>query len=105
VDNRLYVLVRGDLTKSQQAVQAGHAIAQFCIFDNRDQWGETQWANEYLIYLKVKDLTELLIWRERIAARKQSWTEFKEPDLNNETTAVVAFGLEVAAMLSDLPLL
>jgi len=108
--NRLYVLVRGDLTKSQQAVQAGHAIAQYCLTRNYSplqpgKLPEMLWKNEFLILLKAKDLTDLVVWREKIRAKGCNWAEFKEPDINNETTAVAAFGTDLDDLLRNLPLL
>ena len=50
---KLYVLVRGDLSKSQQAVQAGHAIAEWCRQGYYSNW------DGVLIYLKVRDEKEL----------------------------------------------
>lgn len=47
---KLYVLVRKDLSKSQQAVQAGHAVAEFLL--NNDDHG---WDNGTLVYLGVPD--------------------------------------------------
>jgi hypothetical protein len=96
---RLYVLIRGDLTKSQQAVQGGHAVAQFCL--THPEW----WQNEYLIFLKAKDHMDLVIWREKLRAKGAKIAEFKEPDIGNETTAVAAYGQDVAEMLAHLPLL
>lgn len=96
---RLYVLIRGDLTKSQQAVQGGHAVAQFCL-----TYPDT-WKNEYLIFLRAKSHMDLVVWREKLRAKGYMIAEFKEPDLNNETTAVAAFGPDVAEMLANLPLL
>lgn len=55
---RLYVLVRKDLRCSSMAVQAGHAVAQFCI-----EHPESEWNNAYLIYLKVRDIEELQYYK------------------------------------------
>lgn len=47
MNNKLYVVTRSDLTKSQQAVQAGHALAEFLLTQ------KTTWDNGTLVYLKV----------------------------------------------------
>lgn len=79
---KLYVLVRRDLNPSQQAVQGGHAVAEFLL--NRD----TTWNNGTLIYLGVKDLRELLKWMERFDYFEIPYTAFYEPDIGNEPTAL-----------------
>lgn len=110
-NSRLYVIVRGDLTKSQQAVQAAHAVAQFCLSNSNystlepGRRPEMLWKNEFLILLKAKDLTDLAIWREKIRAKGCKWAEFKEPDINNETTAIAAWGEDLPSLLQSVPLL
>ena len=78
---KMYVLVRDDLTKSQQAVQGGHALAQFMI-----EHPFNGWKNGTLIYLRLS--------KEDLAAYYEEWrkslkyiSKFNEPDLNDEMTA------------------
>lgn len=84
---KLYVLVRADLSKSQQAVQAGHAVAEFMI-----EHPEV-WKNGTLVYLKVPK-PELEVWYRQLREDntiRMSW--FNEPDIDWEMTAVAAIGI------------
>ena len=80
---KLYVLVRKDLSRKQQSVQAGHAIAEYLLrvplFD---------WDNGTLIYLGVKDENELISWGDKLTDKKINWIGFREPDINNQLTAI-----------------
>jgi len=81
MSQRLYVLVRNDLPQSYKAVQAGHAVAEWLL---RDQ----TWRNETLVYLGVNDENELLDWKERLDFKNKKYTEFREPDIGNQLTAI-----------------
>lgn len=81
---KLYVIVRKDLSISQQAVQAGHALAAYLLaglFCRR-------WKNETLIYLGVKGLNQLNNLKSKLDFLEVPYVEFREPDLNNEVTAI-----------------
>jgi peptidyl-tRNA hydrolase len=80
---KLYVIVRKDLSKSQQAVQAGHALAEYLLHGPISRW-----QNGTLIYLGVKGLKQLENLKQRFLEEGIPYIEFKEPDLNNETTAI-----------------
>lgn len=84
---KLYVAVRKDLTKPQQAVQAGHALAEY-LLDNR----ETEWNNGTLIYLGAKDEDELKSLTKRLKYDRICHTVFSEPDIGDELTAVASLG-------------
>lgn len=79
----MYVLTRRDLNKKQQAVQSGHAIAEYLL-----NYPETSWDNGTLVYLVVHNEEELLVWAERLNAEGLTWKGFREPDRNNELTAL-----------------
>lgn len=81
MSKRLYVLTRKDLSKSQQAVQAGHAVAEYLL-----KYPSTKWDNGTLIYLGVQDENELIDWYKNIPSKRKVY--FKEPDRNNEMTAI-----------------
>jgi hypothetical protein len=54
---KLYVLVRKDLSKSQQAVQACHAVAEYL-----KRGYPLDWDNGTMVLLGVRDLNELEAW-------------------------------------------
>lgn len=80
---RLYVLVRKDLPKNQASVQAGHVVAEYLLRGPHSFWG-----NETLIYLGVKDEENLNEWVDKITNSGYIVVRFREPDRNNELTAV-----------------
>lgn len=93
---KLYVLVRNDLSKSQQAVQAGHAVAEWV----KSWWTEeSDWDNT-LVYLRSNNIDQDY---ERFYKIDPIWIEpFYEPDLNDEMTAFAIPGDgDIPNMLED----
>ena len=79
----MYVLVRQDLSKSQQAVQAGHAVARYLLYHPNSNW-----LNGTLVYLRVSDLEELGHWCQKLKDFGIGFSVFTEPDLDYEITAL-----------------
>jgi hypothetical protein len=82
---KLYVIVRKDLTHSQRAVQAGHALAEYLLHSPYFRW-----KNETLIYLGIKGLRQLENLKRKLELHGINYVEFREPDLNNEVTAIAS---------------
>ncbi len=82
---KLYVIVRKDLAHSQRAVQAGHALAAYLLHSPNFRW-----KNETLIYLGVKGLKQLENLKRKLELQGVPYVEFREPDLNNEVTAIAS---------------
>jgi len=80
---KLYLIVRKDLTTSQMAVQAGHALAAYLFHSHFSRW-----KNETLIYLGVKNLFHLEKLKLKFKKDNIKYIEFREPDLDNQTTAI-----------------
>ena len=80
---KLYCLVRKDLKPKYQAVQAGHAVAELILRGDTDGWD-----NGYLIYLGVENELSLKKWATRLDAKGIGYTQFNEPDIGNEITAL-----------------
>jgi len=49
--------------------------------------GSEKWDNGTLIYLRVKDLEDLLAWEKKISGSGLRPQTFVEPDLGDESTA------------------
>ena len=75
---KLYVIVSSKLSKSQQAVQAAHVVAQYCI-----DFPESKWNNSTLVILKDRDPNEYIL---------EADAAFVEPYYNNLVTAVARYG-------------
>jgi hypothetical protein len=79
----MYVIVRKDLTHSQRAVQAGHALAEFLM-----RGPISRWQNGTLIYLGVKGEKQIKNLKRKFDYDGIRYKEFKEPDLDNQITAI-----------------
>ena len=80
---KLYVCVRKDLSNSQRAVQAGHALAEYMLNSSR-------WKNSILIYLGVRDLRHLEKLKRKLEYAEIEHYPFYEPDLDNQITALAS---------------
>jgi len=83
---KMYVLVLKSLSKSQQAVQAGHALAEFLLKQYNKE--ELPWKNGDLVYLKAT-WAELMI---HTSDKMNGAVAFYEPDMRGEITAVAMLG-------------
>lgn len=75
--------MRKDLSTSQRAVQAGHAVAEFLL-----RGPSSRWSNGTLVYLGVKGLNQLENLKYKLKLLDIPFVEFREPDIGNEATAI-----------------
>lgn len=83
--SKLFILIRNDIPLAYQGVQGGHAVAQW-LLDNPQQ----TWNNNILVYLKVKDLQDLKRWMFRLDLKQIKYSQFVEPDIGDEITAIAS---------------
>ena len=76
---RLYVLISNKLDSIYGCVQGGHAVAEWLLTHPNQKWN-----NNYLIYVSA-DVDK---WKSRLNIMNVDYTEFKEPDLDYQTTAL-----------------
>lgn len=84
-DEKLYVLVRDDLSAGQQAVQAMHALADFAG-DYPEHFHPWNRGSNTLVLLStsVENMVAVADWAD---SRDICNTTFQEPDMGNERTA------------------
>ena len=76
---RLYVLISNKLDSIYGCVQGGHAVAEWLLTHPNQEWN-----NNYLIYVSAN----VDKWKDRLNITNVDYTEFKEPDLDYQTTAL-----------------
>lgn len=86
VNTKMYVVVRKDLPKPQQTVQACHAVSNLLMsapkldrINKLDTWNQTK------VILGVKDEEELVEWYRKVMF--QGARTFRESDMGNQMTA------------------
>ena len=92
-----YVIIRKDLSRSQQAVQGGHALAQLL------KEHENSWSNGTLVYLTVPNETELEKMYLELVKSKHQVSKFEEEDRNDEMTAIATYGDNINISISKFP--
>lgn len=102
---KLVTVTRRDLLPGVQAVQSSHAAINF-IFEHSDRAGPWFQNSNYLVQLSTTDENSLLKLIEKCEYNKIKYTAFREPDINNEITAIaIEPSLTTQKMVSNLPLL
>jgi hypothetical protein len=94
-----------DLSISQQSVQSAHSSIDFqhqYPIVAKD-WNQN---SNYLVFLSVKDESELICYINKFANANLKYTIFREPDIDNQITAITVEPSEKSRKLtSNLPLL
>lgn len=86
-DSKLRVITRRDLALPTQAVQSGHAGIQFQ--HEHPELAKIWYHNSnYLIFLSVENEDELKKFINKANSNNIKLSIFREPDLNNEITAI-----------------
>lgn len=102
---KLVTITREDLTNGQQSVQSCHAAIDF-IFQHPSRASPWHEESNYLVQLVAKDEQHLLKIIASCQMRMIDYTIFREPDLNNEITAIALEpSIATQKITSSLPLL
>lgn len=104
-DDRLYIVTRSDIPLGFASAQCAHAAFQFA----RDQWERTApWMrdSQWLVIVTVSDEGSLEDLAFRAAQQTLPHSRWREPDRDNELTAVaIAPGRGARLLCANLPLL
>lgn len=100
---KMYVIVRNDISKSYQAAQGGHALAQMAL-----DWPESfkDWNNGTIVYLKTscEQMTEMTS-NSLLNELGMVYSDWYEPDMGDELTAISVYGLNAENYFKDFKLL
>lgn len=85
---KLFIITRRDLSLGYQAVQSCHAMR---LWNEEHKEKDDQWykSSNYLALLAVENEKDLLSLLEKAEERNILCSYFREPDLDDEITAIV----------------
>lgn len=102
MSHKLYILVRGDLPEGLQIPQSCHALRAF-IEDHPEEDREWFGGSNNIVVLNPGDEEDLLRYLARAEARGLKTALFREPDLDDQATAIAIYGLDAHRLVSCLP--
>lgn len=85
--DKLYVVTRQDLFPGAQIAQSIHAVVDFGI-EHTEIYREWHRISNYICVLAAKNEQELIRLIERLDKKQIKYSIFKEPDFDNELTAI-----------------
>jgi peptidyl-tRNA hydrolase len=93
------------LEPGAQACQATHSAIKF-IFEHPEIAKEWYNKSEYLVELSIENQEKLLELTEKLRWKDISFSEFREPDMDNELTSIALEPTEKARkVVSSMPLM
>lgn len=99
--NKLYVIVRADLSYEQQAIQAAHAAVEWArIFGS-------QYYHPTLVFLNAQNRLHLTWIRIKLILANRLYVPFREPDLDDQITAIAVHlhSSSIHRLFNKLPLM
>lgn len=99
----MYIVTRQDLAPGYQAVQGAHALR---LFHEEHPEIDKEWykVSNYLGFLSTQNEQSLQSLILRLQAKDIAISIFREPDINNQVTAIaIAPSEESRKLLSNLP--
>lgn len=104
MDCKLYVITHSDLPLKYQLPQSNHAAMEFAA-QYPDEFRAWHKNSNSIIVLNAQNELKLLEFAERLKNKGIKFSEFREPDIGNELTAIaICPGPEVKRLCSGLPL-
>lgn len=83
--------------------QSAHAVANFS-YTHHELFKTWHKESNYIVCLSTESESELSILMERLESNNASHVGFREPDMDNQLTAIAAYGDDVQNIFSNLPL-
>jgi len=100
----MYLVTRRDLPPGHQATQAAHAAFYFG-YEHQPILRFWHEESQYLVLLSCEDEAALVDLRSRVEAERIAYSEYREPDFNDELTALaIAPSVATRRLCANLPL-
>ena len=92
---KVYIIVRADLSPSYQAVQSSHALTDL-VFQNIKDMLTWHRNSNTIVLLSVPNERALLDVEDQLKDAGMRFASFREPDIQNELTAIALLPCEDA---------